>query len=72
MKAAVLTEINKPLEILDLELDPPKAGEARVQMKASGVCMSDWHMMNGDWPTKLPLVPGHEAAGIVTEVARAV
>jgi len=68
MKAAVLTEINKPLELLDLELDPPKAGEARVKMKATGVCMSDWHMMNGDWPAKLPLVPGHEAAGIVTEV----
>ena len=68
MKAAVLTEINKPLEILDIELDPPKAGEARVKMKASGVCMSDWHMMNGDWPAKLPLVPGHEAAGVVTEV----
>ncbi|MFO1166691.1 MAG: alcohol dehydrogenase catalytic domain-containing protein [Rhodoblastus sp.] len=68
MKAAVLTAINQPLEILDLELDPPKAGEARVKMKASGVCMSDWHMMNGDWPAKLPLVPGHEAAGVVTEV----
>ena len=68
MKAAVLTEINKPLQILDLDMEAPKAGEARVRMKASGVCMSDWHMMNGDWPAKLPLVPGHEAAGIVEEV----
>jgi S-(hydroxymethyl)glutathione dehydrogenase / alcohol dehydrogenase len=68
MKAAVLTEINKPLEILDVDLEGPKAGEARVRVKATGVCMSDWHMMIGDWPAKLPLVPGHEAAGIVEEV----
>jgi S-(hydroxymethyl)glutathione dehydrogenase / alcohol dehydrogenase len=68
MKAAVLTEINKPLQLLDLELDPPKAGEARVRMKASGVCLSDWHFINGDWPTKFPIVLGHEAAGIVEEV----
>lgn len=68
MKAAVLTEILKPLEILDLDQEGPRAGEARVKVKATGVCMSDWHMMNGVWPTKLPLVPGHEAAGIVEEV----
>ena len=55
MKAAVLTEINKPLGNPRSELDAPKAGEARVRMKASGV-MSDWHMMNGDWPAKLLLV----------------
>ncbi|OKO83032.1 Zn-dependent alcohol dehydrogenase [Bradyrhizobium sp. AS23.2] len=68
MKAAVLTEINKPLQILDLDQEAPKAGEARVRMKATGICMSDWHMMIGDWPTKLPQVLGHEAAGIVEEV----
>jgi S-(hydroxymethyl)glutathione dehydrogenase/alcohol dehydrogenase len=67
MKAAVLTEINAPLEIIDLEQAPPKAGEARVKVKATGVCMSDWHIMNGDWPSRLPIVPGHEAAGIVEE-----
>lgn len=67
MRAAVLTEINKPLELLDLEQEPPKAGEARVQVKATGVCLSDWHIMNGDWPFPLPFVPGHEAAGVVVE-----
>lgn len=67
-RAAVLFEINKPLQVVELELDPPKAGEARVKMKASGVCQSDWHVMNGDWPTSLPIVPGHEAAGIIDEV----
>src|SRR6476660_4770641 len=67
MRAAVLTEVNKPLQILDLEQEGPKAGEVRVQVKAAGVCMSDWHIMNGDWPLPLPMVLGHEAAGIVAE-----
>ena len=55
MRAAVLTEVNKPLEILDLKQDGPKAGEARVKVRAAGVCMSDWHIMNGDWPLPLPM-----------------
>jgi S-(hydroxymethyl)glutathione dehydrogenase / alcohol dehydrogenase len=67
MRAAVLTQVNKPLEILDLDQEPPKAGEVRVEVKAAGVCMSDWHIMNGDWPMPLPMVLGHEAAGIVAE-----
>ena len=58
MRAAVLTEINRPLQILDLEQEPPRAGEVRVQVKAAGVCMSDWHIMNGDWPLPLPMVLG--------------
>jgi S-(hydroxymethyl)glutathione dehydrogenase/alcohol dehydrogenase len=68
MRAAVLTEVGKPLELLDLEQEGPKAGEVRVQVKATGVCLSDWHIVHGDWPAPLPLVPGHEAAGIVAEV----
>jgi S-(hydroxymethyl)glutathione dehydrogenase/alcohol dehydrogenase len=67
MRAAVLTEVNKPLQIVDLAQEGPKSGEVRVQVKAAGVCMSDWHIMNGDWPMPLPMVLGHEAAGIVLE-----
>ncbi|HTV45586.1 MAG TPA: Zn-dependent alcohol dehydrogenase [Stellaceae bacterium] len=67
MRAAVLTGINRPLQILDLEQESPKAGEVRVRVKAAGVCMSDWHIINGDWPLPLPMVLGHEAAGIVAE-----
>ena len=55
-RAAVLTEVNKPLEIMELELDPPKAGEALVKVRAAGVCMSDWHIMIGDWPLPLPMI----------------
>src|SRR3981081_3670904 len=67
MKAAVLFKPNEPLQVVDCELDPPKAGEVRVKMKASGVCQSDWHVMNGDWPSRMPIVPGHEAAGEILE-----
>jgi S-(hydroxymethyl)glutathione dehydrogenase / alcohol dehydrogenase len=72
MRAAVLTEVNKPLEILDLKQDPPKAGEVRVKVRAAGVCMSDWHIMIGDWPMPLPMVLGHEAAGEVVELGAGV
>jgi S-(hydroxymethyl)glutathione dehydrogenase / alcohol dehydrogenase len=72
MRAAVLTEINKPLEILDLEQEGPKAGEVRVAVKAAGVCMSDQHIINGDWPLPLPMVLGHEAAGVVVETGAGV
>ena len=67
-RAAVLTAVNRPLEILELEQEGPKAGEVRVKVKAAGVCMSDYHIMNGDWPLPLPMVLGHEAAGIVEEL----
>src|SRR5512132_335207 len=68
MTCELLAEVNKPLQILDLEQEPPKANEVRVQVRAAGVCMSDWHIMNGDWPMPLPMVLGHEAAGIVEEL----
>ena len=48
--------VDEPLQVLDCELEPPKANEVRVKMKASGVCQSDWHIMNGDWPLPLPMV----------------
>lgn len=71
-RAAVLTEVNKPLQIMDLELEGPKAGEALVKVRAAGVCMSDWHIMIGDWPLPLPMILGHEAAGEVVEVGAGV
>jgi len=68
MKAAVLFETKKPLQVVDVDLAPPGAHEVRVKVKAAGLCQSDWHMMNGDWPIQLPMVLGHEAAGIVREI----
>lgn len=68
MKAAVLYKPNTPLEVVDVQQQGPQAGEARVTVKAAGVCHSDWHVINGDWTLPLPMVLGHEAAGIVEEV----
>ena len=73
MKAAVLYKANEPLPRWSmLEQEGPRAGEARVKVKAAGICHSDWHIMNGDWPLPLPMVLGHEAAGIVDEVGAGV
>ena len=72
MKAAVLYKPNTPLEVVDLQQQGPQAGEARVKVMAAGVCHSDWHIMNGDWQLPLPMVLGHEAAGIVEEVGAGV
>jgi S-(hydroxymethyl)glutathione dehydrogenase / alcohol dehydrogenase len=68
MKAAVLYEANQPLQVVEVEQEDPKVGEARVKVMATGVCHSDWHIMNGDWQLPLPMVLGHEAAGIVQAV----
>jgi S-(hydroxymethyl)glutathione dehydrogenase/alcohol dehydrogenase len=68
MQAAVLWEPGRPVEILDVELAPPQAGEVLVAIAACGVCHSDLHVVDGDLPEPLPLVIGHEAAGVVTEV----
>ncbi|MEY4362451.1 MAG: hypothetical protein RL391_1757, partial [Actinomycetota bacterium] len=67
-KAAVLWEVGKPWSVEEIELDPPKAGEVLVEMKASGMCHSDEHLMTGDLPFAPPIIGGHEGAGIVKEV----
>jgi S-(hydroxymethyl)glutathione dehydrogenase/alcohol dehydrogenase len=68
IRAAVLHEFREPLVVEELELDPPKAGEVLVRMAASGVCHSDLHVVEEIHPTALPVVLGHEGAGVVEEV----
>lgn len=68
MRAAVLYKAGEPLVIDDLTLDPPQAGEVKVRVAANGACHSDLHVMTGDMRMPLPIVLGHEGAGIVTEV----
>jgi Zn-dependent alcohol dehydrogenase len=65
MLAAVLRETGKPLSLEQVELDEPGPGEVRVRIEAAGVCHSDLHYVTGDLPAKLPLVVGHEGAGVV-------
>ena len=69
MKAAILYALNKDLEIRDgVELTELKAGEVHIKLVASGVCHSDVSAQNGTIPTGLPVVLGHEGAGIVKAV----
>jgi S-(hydroxymethyl)glutathione dehydrogenase/alcohol dehydrogenase len=68
IKAAVLYEANTPLVVETLDLDDPKDGEVLVRLVSAGVCHSDYHVMKGEWKTPLPMVLGHEAAGVVEKV----
>jgi len=68
MKAAVLREINKPLEIEDIQHGDPAPREVLVRTVAAGVCHSDLHFQNGSYPYPLPAVLGHESAGVVEAV----
>lgn len=72
MKAAVCYEYGKPLVIEELEIAAPQAGEVKVKMSAAAICHSDVHIIKGDWGTPVPLVPGHEGAGVVVEVGEGV
>jgi len=56
---------SRPLNIKQVVLDDPKAGEVRVAIKAAGLCHSDLSVINGDRPRPMPMALGHEAAGIV-------
>lgn len=67
MKAAVVTSFTEPLEIQDIPIPVPGAGQVLVQLETSGLCHTDIHAARGDWPVKPtpPFVPGHEGVGII-------
>jgi S-(hydroxymethyl)glutathione dehydrogenase/alcohol dehydrogenase len=71
-KAAVVYETGKPIEIEELELDGPKAGEVLIRYTYAGLCHSDVHISHGDMEARLPMVLGHEGAGIIEEVGEGV
>uniref|UniRef100_A0A8C8YUW6 alcohol dehydrogenase n=1 Tax=Prolemur simus TaxID=1328070 RepID=A0A8C8YUW6_PROSS len=71
-KAAVLWELNKPFSIEEVEVAPPKAYEVRVKMVATGICRTDDHVASGTMVLPLPVIAGHEAAGIVESVGEGV
>lgn len=72
MKAAVCQEYGQPLVIEDLELDPPGPGEVGVGLAACAICHSDIHYIEGAWGGTVPVLCGHEAAGVVEEVGAGV
>lgn len=67
-KAAVLWGLNQKWEVEELDLDGPKEQEVLVKLTASGLCHSDDHLVTGDMPMNLPVVGGHEGAGVVADV----
>jgi NDMA-dependent alcohol dehydrogenase len=67
-KAAVVVEPNKPIEIEELDLDGPREGEVLIRYTHAGLCHSDVHVAHGDLEARLPMVLGHEGAGIIEEV----
>jgi S-(hydroxymethyl)glutathione dehydrogenase/alcohol dehydrogenase len=71
-KAAILWEVNAPWSVEEIELDAPGPGEVLVKLAASGMCHSDEHLVTGDLPFELPIIGGHEGAGVVEQVGEGV
>jgi S-(hydroxymethyl)glutathione dehydrogenase/alcohol dehydrogenase len=72
MKAAVLRERNQPMGIEDLAIAKPRGAEVLVRVKAVGLCHSDQHVIDGHAALPLPMVLGHEVAGVVEQVGEGV
>lgn len=72
MKAAVVHEFGKPLVIEDVDVPTPNDDQILVKIEASGVCHTDLHAADGDWPVKPnpPFIPGHEGVGFVASVGK--
>ena len=74
MRAAVVERFGEPFKIREVPVPEPGRGEVLVKIVASGVCHTDVHAADGDWPIKpiMPLIPGHEGAGVVAAVGAGV
>src|SRR5256714_6443939 len=71
MRALVLVEPRRPLDLRELPDPRPQAGQVLLRVRACGVCRTDLHIADGELPdSKLPLVPGHQIVGIVEEGGR--
>lgn len=72
VKAAVLKNYGEALTVEDVRLKEPGEGEVKVKMQAAGICHSDYHVIHADLPLPVPIVLGHEGAGIVQAVGKGV
>ena len=68
MKAAVLLETNSPLVIESVDVEKPREQEVQIRITATGICHSDLHNIKGEWDNQVPVILGHEGAGIVEAV----
>lgn len=71
-KAVLCREINRPVVVEEIEVEPPRRGEVMIRLAACGVCHSDYSVTTGTIPFPPPVVLGHEGAGIVVEVGEGV
>jgi S-(hydroxymethyl)glutathione dehydrogenase/alcohol dehydrogenase len=72
-RAAVAFAAGKPLQIVEVELEGPRAGEVLIEVKATGICHTDAYTLSGDDPEGLfPAILGHEGAGVVVDVGSGV
>src|SRR5579872_4402016 len=72
-RAAVAVAAGKPLEIMEVDLEGPRAGEVLVEIKATGICHTDEFTLSGGDPEGIfPAILGHEGAGVVVDVGRGV
>ena len=72
ISAAVLRRIGRPLGLEELELESPRRDEVLVRLEVSGICRSDLSLLEGKWPAPLPMVLGHEGAGVIEGVGEGV
>lgn len=74
MRAAVVRELGQPLALEEVPIPSPGPGEVLVRIRFTGVCHTDLHAADGDWPVKPtpPFIPGHEGAGVVAAVGAGV
>jgi S-(hydroxymethyl)glutathione dehydrogenase/alcohol dehydrogenase len=68
VKAAILRRPGEPLSIEEVAISKPGPREVLIRTRACGVCHSDLHFIDGAYPTPLPAIPGHEAAGVVEAI----
>src|ERR1700693_1777830 len=68
-RAAICVGLNRPLEIDEIEVAAPRQGEVLIEIKASGLCHTDYHLIDGSMPVyPYPVILGHEGAGVVVEI----
>src|SRR5579864_3176686 len=68
MRAAVLREVGQPLSVEEVEVRKPGPREVLIRTAAAGVCHSDLHFVEGKYPAQMPMILGHESAGVVEQV----
>lgn len=68
MRAAVMEAVGRPIDVVDVDIRNPRAGEVLVRIAACGVCHSDLSIVDGSFPGTTPIVLGHEAAGVIEAV----